>query len=204
MANKYTTPDLPYTYDALEPYIDQETMTIHHNKHHVTYTTKLNVAIEKHPDIYRENPADLLKDLASIPEDIRTAVRNNGGGHVNHILFWEIMGPSSKGAPEGDLLSAIDNDLGGYEEFVKNFEEAATTQFGSGWAWLAVDNGKLVVEKTTNQDTPLSEGRTPILALDVWEHAYYLKYKNVRPDYVKAFWNVVNWEMVEKKFSASK
>ena len=203
MPNKFETPKLLYAYDALEPYIDKETMTIHHDKHHVAYTTKLNAAIDKHPDLFEKTAEELLRNLGAIPEDIRMIVRNNGGGHVNHALFWEIMGPKAGGEPEGDLAAAIESDLGSFDAFKEAFTEAATTQFGSGWAWLVFDNGKLVVEKTANQDTPLSDGKIPILGLDVWEHAYYLKYKNVRPDYIKAFWNVVNWSAVSTKFSAA-
>ncbi|MFA6098100.1 MAG: superoxide dismutase [Patescibacteria group bacterium] len=202
MNKKFTTPDLPYGYDALEPYIDEATMKIHHDKHHVAYTTKLNAAVEKHPELFAKDPVDLLKDLNSVPEDIRLAVRNNGGGHVNHMLYWEVMGPDAGGEPEGKLLEAIKNGFGGFEKFQELFEDAATTQFGSGWAWLSVEMGKLVIEKTSNQDTPLSAGRLPILALDVWEHAYYLKYQNKRPEYIKAFWNVINWESVGDKYDS--
>ncbi|MFC1687009.1 superoxide dismutase [Patescibacteria group bacterium] len=199
--SEYTTPPLSYSYDALEPYIDKETMQIHHDKHHAAYTKKLNAALVGHEKLFDKTAEELLMDLSAIPEEIRTAVQNNGGGHVNHSLFWDIMGPDAGGKPEGELLGAIEKAFGDFEKFTKLFEEAATTQFGSGWAWLSVDNGKLVIEKTSNQDTPLSEGRTPILALDVWEHAYYLKYQNLRPDYIKAFWNVVNWKNVAKRFN---
>lgn len=201
MTKKFETPSLTYAYDALEPYIDKETMMLHHDKHHVTYTTKLNEAIAKHPELFETTPEELLKDLQSIPEDIRMAVRNHAGGHVNHSLFWNVMGPNAGGTPTGALAEAIVASFGSFESFQKEFEEAALTQFGSGWAWLSKDGSKLIVEKTPNQDSPLSQGRFPILALDVWEHAYYLKYRNVRPDYVKAFWNVVNWEYVTKLFS---
>lgn len=201
MKKQFTTPDLKYSYDALEPYIDKETMTIHHDKHHMAYTTKFNAALEGQDALMEKSAEEILQDIKSIPEDIRTAVRNNGGGHVNHSLFWEIMGPDGTGKPEGDLLAAIEKDFGSFEKFQEEFETAATTQFGSGWAWLTKDGDKLQVEKTSNQDTPLSEGRTPILALDVWEHAYYLKYQNVRPDYVKSFWNVVNWNKVSELFN---
>lgn len=198
--SKFETPALPYAYDALEPYIDKETMTLHHDKHHVTYTTKLNEALAKHPEITASTVEELLKDLSAIPEDIRPAVRNHGGGHVNHTMFWESMGANAGGQPSGALMEAITKDFGGFDQFVTLFNDAATTQFGSGWAWLSVDGGKLVVEKTPNQDTPISSGRTPILGLDVWEHAYYLKYRNVRPDYIKAWWSVVNWANVQKRF----
>jgi len=204
MSKQYTTPDLPYAYDALEPYIDKETMMVHHDKHHAAYTAKLSAAVEQYPEFFDKEPKELLKSLNSVPEDIRGAVRNNGGGHVNHSLFWEIMGPQAGGQPEGDLLKAMEKNFGSYDEFVEEFEEAATTQFGSGWAWLSVDNGKLVVEKSSNQDSPLLEGRTPILTLDVWEHAYYLKYKNLRPEYIKAFWQVVDWQAVGQKFNETK
>lgn len=196
----FETPPLPYAYDALEPYIDKETMTLHHDKHHVTYTTKLNEALAKHPEITASTVEELLKDLNAIPEDIRPAVRNHGGGHVNHAMFWESMGPNAGGQPSGKLMDAITKDFGGFDQFVTLFNDAATTQFGSGWAWLSLDGGKLIVEKTPNQDSPISSGHTPILGLDVWEHAYYLKYRNVRPDYIKAWWNVVNWDTVQKRF----
>lgn len=204
MPEKYTTPDLPYAYDALEPHLDEATMHLHHDKHHVTYTTKLNEAIAKHPDLFAMSASDLLRDMKLIPEDIRGQVRNFGGGHVNHAMFWEVMGPQAGGMPSGELLKAIQEFFGSFEEFKEEFNDAAMTQFGSGWAWLSVDQGKLMVEKTANQDTPLSDGREPILLLDVWEHAYYLKYKNARADYVKAFWNVVNWDKVAEKFAAIK
>jgi Fe-Mn family superoxide dismutase len=196
----YTTPKLAYPYEALEPYIDKETMMIHHDKHHVTYTTKLNAAIEKYPELAEKKPEELLKNLSTIPEDIRLAVKNHGGGHVNHSLFWEIMSPNAGGKPQGDLLRAIEQSFGSFETFQAEFEDSATTQFGSGWAWLVSKNGKLSVEKTANQDSPLSEGKTPILLIDIWEHAYYLKYQNRRPEYIKAFWNVVNWKAVADKF----
>lgn len=197
---KFETPALPYAYDALEPYIDKETMMLHHDKHHVTYTTKLNEALAKHPELDVQTVEELLRDLDAVPEDIRPAVRNHGGGHLNHALFWEVMGPNAGGKPTGELLSAIESAFGSYEAFVEKFNDAATTQFGSGWAWLSIDGEKLVIEKTSNQDSPLSAGRTPILTLDIWEHAYYLKYRNVRADYIKVWWNVVNWESVLKRF----
>lgn len=197
----YETPILPYSYDALEPHIDKETMMVHHDKHHVAYTTKLNAAIEKHPELFEKDPKELLKNLSVVPEDIRTAVQNNGGGHVNHSLFWEIMGPDGGQKPDGELRKSIEHTFGSFEDFQKEFEEAATTQFGSGWAWLVKEGDTLSIMKTANQNSPLSVGKTPLLALDVWEHAYYLKYKNMRPDYVKAFWNVVNWSAVSEKFT---
>ncbi len=205
MANQYTTPDLPYAYDALEPYIDKQTMEIHHDKHHTGYTKKLNAAIEQHPELFDKSPEDLLKDLKAVPEDIRTAVRNNGGGHVNHALFWSIMGPQAGGEPTGELAEALTKTFGDFASFKEKFSDAAATQFGSGWAWLTVTgDGSLQVEHTPNQDSPLSEGRTPILALDVWEHAYYLTYQNKRPDYIDAWWNVVNWAAVTDRFTAAK
>lgn len=207
MSQQHTTPDLPYAYDALEPYIDKATMEIHHDKHHVAYTTKLNAALDQHPELFKKTPEELLQSLDSIPEDIRSAVQNNGGGHVNHSLFWQIMSPDGggepTGEPTGELASAIEKSFGGFAEMKKLFAEAAATQFGSGWAWLTVDDGVLKIEKTANQDTPLSDGRTPIAALDVWEHAYYLKYQNKRPDYVEAWWNVIHWEKVAELYSAA-
>lgn len=201
----YKLPDLPYAYDALEPYIDVETMHLHHDKHHNTYVTNLNAAVEKYPELFEKTVEELVTDLNSVPEDIRMAVRNNGGGHANHTLFWEIMGPNAGGEPTGELKKAIDETFGSFDAFKEEFAKAATTRFGSGWAWLVVDkNGKLSIVSTGNQDSPLSDGLTPILGLDVWEHAYYLKYKNVRPDYIKAFWNVVNWDEVAKRYAAAK
>jgi superoxide dismutase, Fe-Mn family len=199
----YTLPELPYPYDALEPHIDARTMEIHHTKHHNTYITKLNDALEGHAELAAKPIDDLMRGLAEVPEAIRTAVRNNGGGHSNHSLFWTIMGPDKGGDPSGPLGEAINATFGSIENFKNEFNTAAATRFGSGWAWLSVDNGKLVVESTPNQDTPLSEGRTPILGLDVWEHAYYLHYQNRRPDYIAAFWNVVDWDAVTERFSAA-
>lgn len=200
----YKLPELPYAYDALEPYIDTETMHLHHDKHHNTYVTNLNTAIEKHPELSEKTVEELVADLQNVPEDIRTAVRNNGGGHANHSFFWEILAPNAGGEPTGAVKAAIDADFGSFEKFKEKFTTAATGRFGSGWAWLVTNNGKLEVVSTANQDTPLSEGKTPILALDVWEHAYYKKYSNVRPDYIKAFWNIVNWDEVNKRFDAAK
>lgn len=200
----YTLPDLPYAYDALEPYIDSETMHLHHDKHHNTYVTNLNAAIEKHPELGEKTVEELIADIDSIPEDIRTAVRNNGGGHANHSFFWAIMGPNGGGEPTGDIKAAIDEALGSFDNLKEEFKTAATGRFGSGWAWLVVNNGKLEITSTANQDSPLMEGKTPVLGLDVWEHAYYLKYKNVRPDYISAFWNVVNWDTVNKYFNKVK
>ncbi|MGM0123812.1 superoxide dismutase [Fe] [Enterococcus sp. AZ194] len=197
----YTLPDLPYAYDALEPYIDVETMHLHHDKHHNTYVTNLNAAIEKHPELGDKSVEELVSDMANIPEDIRTAVRNNGGGHANHSFFWEILAPNAGGEPTGAIKEAIDSTFGSFDKLKEEFKTAATGRFGSGWAWLVLNNGKLEVTSTPNQDSPLMEGKTPILGLDVWEHAYYLKYKNVRPDYIEAFWNLVNWEQVNKNFN---
>lgn len=193
-------PKLPYAYDALEPYIDTETMTIHHDKHHATYVANVNAALEKHPEIGEDLEA-LLADVDSIPADIRQAVINNGGGHLNHALFWELLSPE-KQEPTAQVLVAIEEVFGSFDEFKAVFTQAATTRFGSGWAWLVVnENGKLEVLSTANQDTPISQGKAPILALDVWEHAYYLKYRNVRPDYIKAFFDVINWEKVAELYS---
>jgi len=195
----YTLPDLPYAYDALEPHIDARTMEIHHTKHHQAYINKVNDAIAGTP-LESKSIEALMSDLASVPENIRTAVRNNGGGHANHSLFWTIMSADGGGTPGGALATAIDSAFGSFDKLQEQFNNAAATRFGSGWAWLSVDGSKLVVESTPNQDTPVSQGRTPILGLDVWEHAYYLKYQNRRPDYVAAFWNVINWEEVARRF----
>ncbi|WP_270346117.1 superoxide dismutase [Enterococcus thailandicus] len=200
----YTLPDLPYAYDALEPYIDEETMHLHHDKHHNTYVTNLNAAIEKYPELGEKSVEELISDKDAIPEDIKTAVRNNGGGHANHSFFWKIMAPNAGGEPTGAIKEAIDAAFGDFASFKAEFKTAATGRFGSGWAWLAVDNGKLVVTSTANQDSPLMEGQIPVLGLDVWEHAYYLNYKNVRPDYIEAFWNLVNWDEVNKQFEQAK
>ncbi|KJQ59153.1 superoxide dismutase [Streptococcus gordonii] len=196
-------PDLPYAYDALEPYIDEETMHLHHDKHHNTYVTNVNAALAKHPEI-GEDLEKLLADVESIPADIRQAVINNGGGHLNHALFWELM-TAEETAPSAELAADIDATFGSFEDFQAAFTTAATTRFGSGWAWLVVNKeGKLEVVSTANQDTPISEGKTPILGLDVWEHAYYVKYRNVRPDYIKAFFSVINWNKVNELYAAAK
>ncbi|HBK4966153.1 TPA: superoxide dismutase [Enterococcus faecium] len=200
----YTLPDLPYAYDALEPYIDEETMHLHHDKHHNTYVTNLNSAIEKYPELGEKTIEELLSDMDAIPTDIKTAVRNNGGGHANHSFFWEIMAPNAGGEPTGEIKEAINEAFGDFSSFKEEFKKAAAGRFGSGWAWLVMENGKLAITSTANQDSPLTEGKTPILGLDVWEHAYYLKYKNVRPDYIAAFWNVINWDEVNKRFEAAK
>ncbi|TAK20206.1 MAG: superoxide dismutase [Chloroflexota bacterium] len=190
----FTVPALPYAFDALEPHIDAQTMQIHHDRHHAAYVNNVNAAIEKHPSLAGKTVEELVSNLSAVPEDIRTAVRNNGGGHYNHSLFWEIMGPNG-GSPSGAIAAAIER-LGGLEEVKKQVNQAGATRFGSGWTWISVDNGSLKIESTSNQDTPLMEGRTPILGIDVWEHAYYLKYQNRRPDYLAAWWNTVNWRKV--------
>lgn len=200
----YSLPDLPYAYDALEPHIDARTMEIHHTKHHQAYINKVNDALKGHDALAAKSIEDLVSDLAAVPEAIRGAVRNNGGGHANHSLFWTVMSPKGGGTPSGDLATAIDAACGSFDKFKEQFSAAAATRFGSGWSWLSVDGGKLVVESTPNQDTPLSEGRTPILGLDVWEHAYYLNYQNRRPDYVSAFFNVIDWDAVAARFAAAK
>lgn len=197
-------PPLPYPNNALEPHIDETTMMIHHDRHHNTYVTNLNAALEGHADLQNKSVEELISNLDALPEAIRTAVRNNGGGHANHTLFWETIGPNAGGEPTGALAAAIDSELGGFAKFKEDFTKAATTRFGSGWAWLSVNkDGKLVVSSTANQDNPIMEGLTPILGLDVWEHAYYLKYQNKRPDYIGAFWNVVNWAEVGKRYEAA-
>lgn len=200
----YTLPDLPYGYDALEPYIDVETMHLHHDKHHNTYVTNLNAAIEKYPELGEQSIEELVTNLNEVPEDIRTAVRNNGGGHANHSFFWKIMAPNAGGEPTGAIKEAIDQAFGSFEKMKEEFKTAATGRFGSGWAWLVLNNGKLEITSTANQDSPLTDGKTPIIGLDVWEHAYYLKYKNVRPDYIAAFWDVVNWDQANENLSAAK
>ncbi len=193
-------PALPYAYNALEPHIDARTMEIHHSKHHQGYVTKLNGALEKHPDLGKLSVESLIADLDSVPENIRVAVRNNGGGHANHSLFWQIMAPKAGGVPGGDLAGAIDKTFGDFDQFKQQFSNAAATRFGSGWAWLVVTDGKLIIESTPNQDSPLMRGMTPILGLDVWEHAYYLHYQNRRPDYISAFFNVINWSKVSQMY----
>ncbi|TLG76521.1 superoxide dismutase [Culicoidibacter larvae] len=200
----FTLPNLPYAYDALEPNIDARTMEIHHTKHHQTYITNLNAAIEG-TAVADWSIEDLVARLGEVPENIRTAVLNNGGGHLNHTMFWTIMSPNGGGAPTGDLAAAIDEAFGSFDAFKEKFEAAAKTRFGSGWAWLVVNkDGKLEVVSTPNQNNPLTDGLTPILGLDVWEHAYYLNYQNRRPDYVSAFWNVVNWDQVAQNYQTTK
>lgn len=197
----YELPPLPYAYDALEPYIDARTMEIHHTKHHQTYITNLNGAIEKHPELASKSLDDLLRDLNAVPEDIRTVVRNHGGGTWNHSLFWVIMSPKGGGQPHGELAKAIEQTFGSFDAFKAEFEKAANGRFGSGWAWLVLRQGQLAVISTANQDNPLSEGMIPLMGIDVWEHAYYLKYQNRRAEYVSNWWNVVNWEEVARRFA---
>ncbi len=197
----FELPPLPYDYAALEPTIDAQTMTLHHDKHHATYVANLNGAVDKHPELGEKTPEDLLKNLDAVPEDVRTVVRNNGGGHVNHTMFWQIMKPNGGGEPTGNIADQIKTDFGSFEDFKKKFNETTAKQFGSGWGWLVWKGGKLEIVTTPNQDSPLSQGLYPILGNDVWEHAYYLKYQNKRPDYLAAWWSVVNWEEVGKRFA---
>ncbi len=197
----FTVPDLPYDFAALEPHIDATTMTIHHDKHHAAYVNNVNKALEAYPDLQKKAVWDLIRDLDSVPQDIRTAVRNNGGGHANHSMFWESMSPKGGGEPGGKLGEAIKSTFGSFEAFKEQFTKAAIGQFGSGWAWLVLKpDGSLAVTSTANQDNPISSGMVPLLGVDVWEHAYYLKYQNRRPDYVAAWWNVVNWPYVEAAY----
>lgn len=198
----FELPALPYAFNALEPHIDARTMEIHHGKHHQAYTTNLNNALANYPNLQNKSIEELLGDLNAIPEDIRTAVRNNGGGYANHNLFWEILSPTAS-SPSSALAAAIDSAFGSFDAFKEAFSKAAATRFGSGWAWLVVDGGALTVTSTPNQDTPVMEGKTPILGLDVWEHAYYLNYQNRRPDYIAAFWNIVNWAKVSELYAAN-
>jgi len=200
----FELPKLAYAYDALEPYIDARTMEIHHSKHHATYTNNLNAAIDKHPELKGRGIEQILADLAKVPEDIRTAVRNHGGGYFNHNVFWSIMGPKSGGEPQGPLSDAIKSAFGGFAAFKEKFSAAAASQFGSGWAWLSVKDGTLVVSSTPNQDSPVSHGMTPILTIDVWEHAYYLKYQNRRPEYIENWWHTINWNEATRRFEAAK
>jgi Fe-Mn family superoxide dismutase len=197
-------PPLPYDYTALEPTIDEQTMHLHHDKHHAAYVNNLNAAIEKHPELADKSAEALIKDLAGVPDDIRAAVRNNGGGHVNHTMFWEIMAPGGSKEPTGALLAAITEAFGSVDAFKQQFNDAGVKRFGSGWAWLVRGaDGKLQITSTANQDNPMSDGLTPIMGNDVWEHAYYLNYQNRRPDYLAAWWNVVNWDEVAKRFEAA-
>ncbi len=205
----FELPPLPYDYAALEPFIDEATMKLHHDKHHQTYVTNLNGAIEKHPELGSKSPEELLKDLPGIPEDVRKVVQNNGGGHVNHTMFWEIMAPNMGGEPTGDIQVQINSDFGSFEDFKKLFNETTAKQFGSGWGWLVwskegQEGGKLKIVTSANQDNPISQGLYPILGNDVWEHAYYLKYQNKRPDYLAAWWNTVNWTAINARFEKAK
>ena len=200
----YELPPLPYSHDALEPHIDAQTMQIHHGKHHNAYVTNVNKALEGHDALAAQSVEALISNMSAVPENIRGAVRNNGGGHANHSLFWSVMGPGKGGAPTGALAEKINAKCGDFEGFKEQFAKAGATRFGSGWAWLSVDDGgNLVIESTPNQDSPLMEGRTPLLGLDVWEHAYYLNYQNRRPDYIAAFWNLVDWDAVNVRYTAA-
>ena len=203
-ATPFTLPPLPYAFDALEPHLDARTMEIHRDKHHAAYVTNLNKAVAEFPELGRKSIEDLLKDLNAVPEKIRTAVRNHGGGHCNHSLFWQMMKPSGGGEPKAELAAIIEKSFGNVADFKTKFTEAATKIFGSGWAWLTLDGKELKIETTANQDTPLSAGRTPLLGLDVWEHAYYLKFQNKRADYITAWWNVVNWDFVAERYARLK
>jgi len=201
----HEVPPLPYDYAALEPYIDAQTMTLHHDKHHATYVTNLNNALQKYPQLQNKSPEELIRDIKSVPDDIRTAVRNNGGGHVNHSMFWKIMKPKGGGAPTGKIADEIKSVFGSFEDFQKLFNDTGAKQFGSGWVWLVRNSGgKLQVLSTPNQDSPMMDGHYPIMGNDVWEHAYYLKYQNKRADYLAAWWNVVNWDEINKRFQAGK
>jgi Fe-Mn family superoxide dismutase len=204
MAYPFQLPDLGYAYDALEPHIDARTMEIHHGKHHAGYTKKFNAALEGHAGLHGKSAIEIVSDLSAVPDDIRTAVRNNGGGYVNHSLFWDVMTPGGASTPGGDLAGAIDSAFGSFDDFKAKFQAAAGGQFGSGWGWLCSDaSGGLSIVATPNQDTPYSQGLTPVLGVDVWEHAYYLHYQNRRPDYLTAFWNVVNWDKVAGRYAAA-
>lgn len=200
----FKLPELDYSYDALEPYIDAQTMEIHHSKHHQGYVNNANKALEGHSELENMSPKEVLENLDKVPDSIKLGVINNVGGHYNHSIFWKIMSPNGGGKPEGELAKKIDEDLGGFDNFKEVFNKAAATRFGSGWAWLVVEDGKLAVMSTPNQNNPVSEGLLPIMGLDVWEHAYYLKYQNKRPDYIEAFWNVINWDEVSKRFEEAK
>ena len=200
----FELPALPYAFDALEPYIDARTMEIHHDKHHQGYVNKLNAALEKHPELQEKSLEELVRNPASLPEDVQTAIRNNGGGHYNHSIFWTVMSPNGGGEPTGALAQAIKDAFGDFATFKDKFSQAAATRFGSGWAWLGLKDGKLTVISLPNQDAPLMEGLTPILGLDVWEHAYYLKYQNRRPEYISNWWNVVNWDEVARRYEEAR
>ena len=203
-AAPHQVPPLPYAFDALEPYIDAKTMEIHHDKHHGAYVTNLNKALESVPNLQSLSVEELISKLDSVPENIRTAVRNNGGGHANHTLFWRIMKKGGGGEPKGELQQAINSAFGSFADFKTKFNQAATTRFGSGWAWLQIKDGKLGIESYPNQDNPLMSGAKPVMGLDVWEHAYYLKYQNRRPEYIEAWWNVVNWDGVAEQYASVK
>ena len=201
----FTVPPLPYAFDALEPYIDKQTMEIHHDKHHGAYVTNLNKALESAPDLQNKTVEELLaNNCAIVPENIRTAVRNNGGGHINHSMFWQIMAPKAGGNPSGNVAQAINSTFGSFDQFKEKMNAAGVGRFGSGWAWLVKSGGKVEIISTANQDSPLMEGKFPVLGVDVWEHAYYLKYQNRRPEYLAAWWNVVNWPEIEKRFNSAK
>lgn len=202
---KFETPELPYAYDALEPYIDKETMEIHHDKHHVAYTTNFNKALGSNPELYEKSAEEILQNLNDLPEEIRMAVKNHGGGHVHHNFFWEIMMPNDDSKlPSGELVKALEEKFGSFEKFKEEFTSAAMTVFGSGWAWLALKDGELEIVKTSKQDSPWTDGYTPILGIDVWEHSYYLKYQNRRAEFVEAFWSVVNWPKVSELYENNK
>jgi superoxide dismutase, Fe-Mn family len=198
----YSLPPLPYPTDALEPHIDKMTMEIHHGKHHNAYVTNLNAALEKHPELPSKSIEELIKGIGTVPEDIRTAVRNNGGGHANHSMFWQIMAPNAGGPPTGAIADAINASFGSFDKLKEELKKAAVGRFGSGWAWVIDNVGKLVIESTPNQDSPLMDGKKPVFGIDVWEHAYYLKYQNRRPDYIDAWWNVVNWAEINKRLQS--
>jgi Fe-Mn family superoxide dismutase len=198
----HSLPPLPYPSDALEPHIDKQTMEIHHGKHHQAYVTNLNAALDKHPELQSKSVDELLRGINTVPEDIRTAVRNNGGGHVNHTMFWQIMGPRAGGAPTGAIADAINGAFGSFDKFKEELKKAAVGRFGSGWAWVIDNGGRLSIESTANQDSPLMEGKKPVFGVDVWEHAYYLKYQNRRPDYIDAWWNVVNWAEINRRLQS--
>jgi len=200
----YVLPPLPYPADALEPYIDKQTMEIHHDKHHGAYVTNLNKALEGHEDLQKLSIEELLAKIESVPENIRTAVRNNGGGHANHTMFWQIMKKGGGGEPKGDIANAIKSAFGAFADFKTKFNQAATTRFGSGWAWLLIKDGKLTIESAANQDSPYMTNAKPVMGLDVWEHAYYLKYQNRRPEYIEAWWNIVNWDAIAERYSAAR
>jgi len=195
----HALPPLPYAFDALEPHIDKQTMEIHHGKHHAAYVNNLNAALEKHPELQSKSAEDLIRGINSVPDDVRTAVRNNGGGHVNHTMFWQIMAPNAGGAPSGAIADALNSSFGSFDAFKEQFSKAGVGRFGSGWAWVVDAGGKLVIESTPNQDNPMMDGKKPVFGIDVWEHAYYLKYQNRRPDYIAAWWNVVNWAEINKR-----